>query len=91
MVTIEAPRTRQQTQTGQGNSHRSCDACPRCKDAGSPMCSIPHPKFNNLHPLCNACGHCLLRGKHKDDGADLDEHPGFGNNDPGSTPPPSLN
>ena len=87
MVTV----LERETQTGQGTGHRSCDGCPRCESSDATWCNIPHPKFANRHPVCKVCGHCVLRGQHKDDGADLDEHPGFGANDHGNTPPPSRN
>ena len=31
-----------------------------------------HPQYNNLHPVCRKCGHCVLRGKHSDDTSDLE-------------------
>ena len=74
------------TQTKQGSNSRNCDGCPRCDDSGSKMCNIPHPKYGNRHPICKICGHCVLRGRHQDDAADLDDHPGFE-----MPPPPSLN
>ena len=74
MVTLLEPRT----QTGMGTGNRECPGCPRCRDPEAPLCNIPHPKFQNQHPVCKFCGHCVLRGKHLDDGADLDDHPGFG-------------
>ena len=78
MTTVLEPRT----QTGQGTGHRSCDGCPRCENPDSSMCTIPHPKYQNRHPVCKVCGHCVLRGQHQDDAQDLADHPGFGPNSP---------
>ena len=89
-TTIERPETR--TQTGQGGRHRECPGCPRCQDPQAQLCQQPHPKFNNRHPVCRACGHCVLRGRHADDAEDLDDHPGFGPGEMGSgMDQPSLN
>ena len=70
MVTMLDPRTK----TQQGSGEREC---PGCQDSQASLCKQPHPKFKNLHPVCKVCGHCLLRGKHRDEGSDLDDHPGF--------------
>ena len=72
------PRTDVKTQTGSGSGYQQCDGCPRCQDPNSGFCTTPHPKFQNRHPVCKACGHCVLRGKHIDDASDLDDHPGLG-------------
>ena len=66
------------TEQGGGSSNRYCQGCPRCQDEGALWCKLPHPKFNNRHPVCRRCGHCVLRGRHDDDTSDLDEHPGLG-------------
>ena len=79
MVTMLDPRTK----TQQGSGERGCPGCPRCQDYQASWCNQPHPKFKNLHPVCKVCGHCLLRGKHRDEGSDLDDHPGF---HPGENP-----
>ena len=50
MVTVLEPRT----QAGSGTGHRRCDGFPRCENPDAPMCNIPHPKFANRHPVCNA-------------------------------------
>jgi len=50
---------------------RYCEGCPRCKDNNIGFCKESHIKFNNLHPICRRCGHCVLRGKHNDDISDL--------------------
>ena len=86
MVTVLDRETEVRTQTGQGNRQGRCDGCPRCDEPNSPFCNIPHPKYQNRHPVCKVCGHCVLRGNHRDDAADLDDHPGFGQ-DAGMQPP----
>ena len=73
MVTMTKP----QTQTGRGAGNQECPRCPRCQDPQAPLCNIPHPKFQHTHPVCKFCRHCVLRGKHIDDAADLDDHPGL--------------
>ena len=60
----------------------------RCWPA-SGFCKIPHPKYQNRHPVCKVCGHCVLRGNHMGDASDLDEHPGLGPEHAGQGP--SLN
>ena len=67
MVTV----TERETQQGQGTGGRYCEGCPRCQDANAGFCSQPHPQYNNLHPVCRRCGHCVLRGSHNDDISDL--------------------
>lgn len=85
MVTVIERETHTETRTGQGSRRGKCDGCPRCDDPNARMCSARHRKFGNLHPVCRVCGHCVLRGSHRDDRADLDDHPGFGN-EHGSVP-----
>lgn len=88
MTTVmERPETL--TQAGGANRYGRCDGCPRCDDPNSGTCRIPHPKYQNRHPVCRACGHCVLRGNHRDDASDLDDHPGFGPEQ--ATHPPSNN
>ena len=65
--------TRPEVQTGSGSGYRSCDGCPRCQKPDAGFCSNPHPQFNNLHPVCKSCGHCVLRGEHNDSADDLDD------------------
>ena len=60
------------TDSDQGFSERRCEGCPRCQDSDSGFCKQQHAKFNNLHPVCRRCGHCVLRGKHNDDIKDLE-------------------
>ena len=87
MTTVLDPRTK----TGQDTGHRSCDGCPRCDEPSAPLCTIPHPKYANRHPVCKVCGHCVLRGNHMDDADDLDDHPGFSLNSPEAGQRPSMN
>ena len=67
MVTV----TERETQQSQGTGGRYCEGCPRCQNANSGFCTQPHPQYNNLHPVCRRCGHCVLRGSHSDDISDL--------------------
>ncbi len=62
----------QETRVSQGPGGRYCEGCPRCQDAGAGFCTMRHPQYNNLHPVCRRCGHCVLRGKHNDDISDLE-------------------
>ena len=71
VTTLEKPAVR--TQTGSGSGYSSCDGCPRCQRPDAGFCSNPHPQFNNLHPVCKSCGHCVLRGEHNDSADDLDD------------------
>ena len=89
MTTVLERETRTITQTGQGNRQGRCEGCPRCDEPASGFCKIPHPKYQNRHPVCRVCGHCVLRGNHVDDASDLDEHPGLGPEHAGQGP--SLN
>ena len=89
MTTVLERETRTITQTGQGNRQGRCEGCPRCDEPASGFCKIPHPKYQNRHPVCKVCGHCVLRGNHMDDASDLDEHPGLGPEHAGQGP--SLN
>ena len=89
MTTVIERETRTVTQTGQGSRQGRCDGCPRCDEPSSPLCRIPHPKYQNKHPVCRFCGHCVLRGNHRDDASDLDDHPGLGPEHAGQSP--SLN
>ena len=66
------------TQQGGDTGNRYCEGCPRCQDSGAIWCNIRHPKFNNLHPVCKRCGHCVLCGKHNDDTSDLEDTPEMG-------------
>ena len=59
------------TETSQG--YRKCEGCPRCQDSNAPWCTTSHPKWNNLHPVCKKCRHCVLNGSHDDDIEDLKE------------------
>ena len=89
MTTVLERETRTITQTGQGSGQGRCEGCPRCNEPASGFCKIPHPKYQNKHPVCKICGHCVLRGNHMDDASDLDEHPGLGPEHAGQGP--SLN
>ena len=60
-----------ETQRSQSTGGRYCEGCPRCTDDPSQMCKQPHPQYQNLHPVCRRCGHCVLRGEHSDDTSDL--------------------
>ena len=60
-----------ETSREQGISGRHCAGCPRCADSDAGFCKQSHPSFNNLHPVCRVCGHCVLRGNHSDDTSDL--------------------
>ncbi len=62
----------QETRVSQGSGGRYCEGCPRCQDDGAGFCTMRHPQYNNLHPVCRRCGHCVLRGKHSDDISDLE-------------------
>ena len=62
----------QETRVSQGSGGRYCEGCPRCQDDGAGFCTMRHPQYNNLHPVCRRCGHCVLRGKHNDDISDLE-------------------
>ena len=73
MVTTQE---RTEVRTGSGSGHRNCDGCPRCRDSSAATCANPHPEFNGLHPVCKVCGHCVLRGRHRDSGDDLDRYSG---------------
>jgi len=42
------------------------------------LCPQYHQDFGGLHPVCKVCRHCVLRGKHQDDGSDLDDLKGRG-------------
>ena len=68
MVTLETKETDLQLASNKG---RFCEGCPRCTDESAGFCKQAHPKYNNLHPVCRVCGHCVLRGKHSDDTSDL--------------------
>ena len=48
-----------------------CEGCPRCDAPGTALCPACHGQYGGLHPRCKACGHCVLRGKHQDEGSDL--------------------
>ena len=74
----------------QGNRQGRCEGCPRCDEPASGFCKIPHPKYQNRHPVCKVCGHCVLRGNHMDDASDLDEHPGLGSRACRTGPKPQL-
>ena len=65
-----APRTSPAVFPSAGGGR--CDGCPRCSDADSGFCKQPHPQYRGLHPVCMTCGHCVLRGKHRDDAQDLE-------------------
>ena len=67
-----------ETRAGHGQDQGKCDGCPRCQDSGAPLCPQYHQDFGGLHPVCKVCRHCVLRGKHQDDGSDLDDHKGRG-------------
>ena len=69
-------RTREETSTGRGAGGGYCEGCPRCNNAQAGLCTTNHQEFGGRHPVCKACGHCVLRGKHIDDGADLDQYRG---------------
>ena len=62
----------QETRLSQGSGGRYCEGCPRCRDADAGFCTSRHPQYNNLHPVCRRCGHCVLRGSHSDDTSDLE-------------------
>jgi MinD superfamily P-loop ATPase len=80
-----------QTDIDRTTNANHCAGCPRCQDSSAPTCTIPHPKWDNRHPVCKACGHCVLRGRHKDDAADLDSHPGFQPGESGGLSPLNPN
>ena len=76
MTTLaEEPKTK----PGSGSADQSgyCPGCPRCQDSSAPLCQQKHEKYGGLHPVCKHCSHCVLRGRHLDDGSDLDNHPGI--------------
>ena len=78
MTTVLERQPQTVVQPGHGNRQGRCDGCPRCDDPNAGFCRIPHVKYQNRHPVCKVCGHCVLRGNHLDDASDLDNHPGFG-------------
>ena len=55
-----------------GNSHR-CEGCPRCKNGEVGLCTLMHPNYAPMHPLCRLCHHCVLRGRHDDTVDDLNQ------------------
>ena len=60
-TTITRPETEySQSQSGMAGG-RSCEGCPRCKDAANAgFCKqIHNPEYGNLHPVCRRCGHCV--------------------------------
>ena len=63
-----------------------CDGCPRCDDPKPVSAASPTRSTRIAIPVCKVCGHCVLRGNHLDDAADLDDHPGFGPAEAFSTP-----
>ena len=67
MTTLAEPEVRRY----QGTGNRYCEGCPRCRDADAGFCRQGHPQYNNLHPVCRRCGHCVLRGRHEDDTSDI--------------------
>ncbi len=67
---LDQPVTRSQASTG---DKRNCPGCPRCQDPEASWCSVKHQEFNNWHPLCKWCRHCVLNGKHIDDCQDLED------------------
>ena len=67
-TTLERTSTEQASGVAGGGY---CDGCPRCRDPKASWCQQPHPEYNGLHPVCKVCGHCVLRGTHKDDASDL--------------------
>ena len=67
-------RIEPRTEQGSGSGYAKCDGCPRCQDQNAGTCPYNHVEFNGRHPVCKACGHCVLRGKHKDDASDLDQY-----------------
>ena len=75
-TTLTRPETEySQSQSGMARG-RSCEGCPRCKDAANAgFCKqIHNPEYGNLHPVCRRCGHCVLRGQHNDDTSDLEQN-----------------
>ena len=79
-ITMTTTLTRPETEYSQSQSGmaggRSCEGCPRCKDAANAgFCKQIHkPEYGNLHPVCRRCGHCVLRGQHNDDTSDLEQN-----------------
>ena len=73
-TTITRPGT--EAEYSQMAGGRSCEGCPRCKDAANAgFCKQTHnPEYGNLHPVCRSCGHCVLRGQHNDDTSDLEQN-----------------
>ena len=69
MATATLEKTERKTSSAEG----FCPGCPRCERTDAPLCGNPHPQYRNLHPRCKACGHCVLKGSHRDDGSDTDE------------------
>ena len=70
-MTTATPDTERQVSHFAGGGE--CDGCPRCKDSEAGFCKQRHPKWSNLHPVCRTCGHCVLRGTHRDNIDDLKE------------------
>ena len=75
-MTMTTTLTRPETEYSQMAGGRSCEGCPRCKDAANAgFCKQTHkPEYGNLHPVCRRCGHCVLRGQHNDDTSDLEQN-----------------
>jgi len=67
MTTETQEATRTEFHVGKGR----CPGCPRCDDGSWCKGGPDHARFNGLHPICKVCGHCVLRGTHLDDAADL--------------------
>ena len=74
VTTLERPEVVTQPRAGGGTGFGHCDGCPRCKDPKAGFCPNTHHEFGGKHPVCKACGHCVLRGEHEDDADDLDDY-----------------
>ena len=56
LTTVLERETPTITQTGQGSRQGRCEGCPRCEEPASDFCKIPHPKYQNRHPVCKDLG-----------------------------------
>ena len=68
-------KTEEDTKTEFTVGRRKCPGCPRCNDGTWCKGDPDHQRWNNLHPICKVCGHCVLRGTHLDDITDLQVWP----------------
>ena len=68
--------TRPETEYSQMAGGRSCEGCPRCKDAANAgFCKqIHNPSTGTSTRYADAAATCVLRGQHNDDTSDLEQN-----------------